>query len=137
MWIIFSFLSALFAAMTSVLAKMGIGTVNSTLATAIRTIVVVIMAWMMVFVTGTQSSMHDIGRKSWIFLILSGIATGASWLFYYKALQIGETSKVVSIDKLSIVMTVLLAAALLGEKLTVKSLAGCLLIVAGTLLLAL
>lgn len=137
MWALFALLSAVFAALTSIFAKIGIENVNSNLATAIRTVVVVAMAWLMVFLTGTQSGLHDISRKSWIFLILSGLATGASWLCYYRALQIGETAKVVSIDKLSIVITFLLAFALLGEKLTAKVLVGCILIALGTLIIAL
>lgn len=137
MWALFALLSAVFAALTSIFAKIGIENVNSNLATAIRTVVVVAMAWLMVFLTGTQSGLHDISRKSWIFLILSGLATGASWLCYYRALQIGETAKVVSIDRLSIVITFLLAFALLGEKLTAKALVGCILIALGTLIIAL
>lgn len=137
MWFIFSLLSAVFAALTSILAKIGIDGVNSNLATAIRTVVVVIMAWVMVFVTNAQSGITEISRKSWIFLILSGLATGASWLCYYKALQIGEASKVVPIDKLSVVITLVLAFVFLHEKFTVKSLIGCLLIGAGTLVMVL
>ena len=132
MWFIFAILSAIFAALTSILAKIGIEGVNSNLATAVRTIVVVLMAWLMVFVTGSQNGFMDISKKSWIFLILSGLATGASWLCYYKALQIGEASKVVPIDKLSIVITVALAFLFLGEQITLKTLIGCSLIVAGT-----
>lgn len=137
MWAIFAILSAIFAALTSILAKIGIDGVNSNLGTAIRTIVVVLMAWAMVFITGTQSGIVDISKKSWIFLILSGLATGASWLCYYKALQIGEVSKVVPIDKLSIVLTILLAFIFLGEHVTVKALIGCTLIVAGTFVMIL
>lgn len=137
MWFWFAFGSAVFAALTSVLAKIGIEGVNSNLATALRTVVVVIMAWGMVFLTNTQSGIFDISKKSWIFLILSGLATGASWLCYYKALQIGEASKVVPIDKLSVVITLVLAFIFLHEKLTVKSAVGCLLIGAGTLLMVL
>lgn len=137
MWFIFSLLSAVFAALTSILAKIGIDGVNSNLATAIRTVVVVIMAWVMVFVTNAQSGITEISRKSWIFLILSGLTTGASWLCYYKALQIGEASKVVPIDKLSVVITLVLAFVFLHEKFTVKSLIGCLLIGAGTLVMVL
>ncbi len=137
MWFIFSLLSAVFAALTSILAKIGIDGVNSNLATAIRTVVVVIMAWVMVFITNAQSGITEIGRKSWIFLILSGLATGASWLCYYKALQIGEASKVVPIDKLSVVITLILAFVFLHEKFTVKSLIGCLLIGVGTLVMVL
>lgn len=137
MWAIFAILSAIFAALTSILAKIGIDGVNSNLGTAIRTIVVVLMAWAMVFITGTQSGIVDISKKSWIFLILSGLATGASWLCYYKALQIGEVSKVVPIDKLSIVLTILLAFIFLGEHVTVKALIGCVLIVAGTFVMIL
>ncbi len=134
---IFAILSAIFAALTSILAKIGIEGVNSNLATAVRTIVVVLMAWLMVFVTGSQNGLMDISKKSWIFLILSGLATGASWLCYYKALQIGEASKVVPIDKLSIVITVALAFLFLGEQITLKTLIGCSLIVAGTFVMIL
>jgi len=137
MWIIFAFLSAIFAALTSILAKVGIEGVNSNLATAIRTVVVVIMAWVMVFLTNAQTGIFEISRKSWIFLILSGLATGASWLCYYKALQIGEASKVVPIDKLSVVITLILAFVFLHEQFTPKSLIGCLLIGAGTLFMVL
>jgi len=137
MWFIFAILSAIFAALTSILAKIGIEGVNSNLATAVRTIVVVLMAWLMVFVTGSQNGLMDISKKSWIFLILSGLATGASWLCYYKALQIGEASKVVPIDKLSIVITVALAFLFLGEQITLKTLIGCGLIVAGTFVMIL
>ena len=137
MWFIFAILSAIFAALTSILAKIGIEGVTSNLATAVRTIVVVLMAWLMVFVTGSQNGFMDISKKSWIFLILSGLATGASWLCYYKALQIGEASKVVPIDKLSIVITVALAFLFLGEQITLKTLIGCSLIVAGTFVMIL
>ena len=137
MWFIFAILSAIFAALTSILAKIGIEGVNSNLATAVRTIVVVLMAWLMVFVTGSQNGFMDISKKSWIFLILSGLATGASWLCYYKALQIGEASKVVPIDKLSIVITVALAFLFLGEQITLKTLIGCSLIIAGTFVMIL
>jgi transporter family protein len=133
MWFVFAILSAVFAAFTSILAKIGIEGVNSNLATAIRTVVVVIMSWGMVFLTNTQSGITEISKKSWIFLILSGLATGASWLCYYRALQIGEASKVVPVDKLSVVITLLLAFLLLHEQFTVKSLIGCILIGAGTL----
>ena len=132
MWLVFALLSAIFAALTSILAKMGIDGVNSNLATAIRTVVVVIMAWGMVFLTNTQSGLSEISKKSWVFLILSGLATGASWLCYYRALQMGEVSKVVPIDKLSIVFTMILAFLLLHEQFTVKSLIGCTLIGIGT-----
>ena len=135
MWFVFALLSAVFAALTSILAKIGIEGVNSTLATAVRTVVVLIMAWGMVFVTNVQSGLGDISRKSWIFLILSGLATGASWLCYYHALQIGEASKVVPIDKLSVVITLVLAFVFLHEAFTMKSLIGCALIGAGTLLM--
>ena len=135
MWLIFAILSSVFAALTSILAKVGIDGVNSNLATAIRTVVVVIMAWVMVFITGAQGGMTHISRKSWIFLILSGLATGASWLCYYKALQDGLASIVVPIDKLSILVTVLFAYIFLKEKLSKKSLLGLILIVVGTLLL--
>ncbi len=131
----FAVLSAVFAALTSILAKVGIEGVNSNLATAVRTVVVVIMSWLMVFVTDAQGGIGAISTKSWIFLILSGLATGASWLCYYKALQMGQASRVVAVDKLSIVLTILLAAIFLGEKLTIKSALGCLLIAAGTLLM--
>lgn len=137
MWMILALLSAVFAALTSILAKVGIEGVNSNLATAIRTMVVVLMAWGMVFLTNTQNGITEISRKSWLFLILSGLATGASWLCYYRALQIGEASKVVPIDKLSVVITLILAFVFLHEKLTTKSLVGCVLIGAGTLLMAL
>ena len=137
MWMIFALLSAIFAALTSILAKVGIEGVNSNLATAIRTIVVVCMAWGMVFLTNTQKGIMEISRKSWIFLILSGLATGASWLCYYRALQIGEASKVVPIDKLSVVLTLVFAFMFLHEKFTSKSLIGCVLIGAGTLFMVL
>ena len=137
MWFIFAILSAIFAALTSILAKVGIEGVNSNLATAVRTIVVVLMAWFMVFITGNQNGIVDINKKSWIFLILSGLATGASWLCYYKALQLGEASKVVPIDKLSIVITIVLAFIFLGEQITLKTLIGCCLIVAGTFVMIL
>jgi len=137
MWIIFALLSAVFAALTSILAKIGIEGVDSNLATAIRTIVVVAMAWLMVFVTQAQSGLMDISKKSWLFLILSGLATGASWLCYYKALQMGEASKVVPIDKLSVVITLVLAFVFLHEQFTFKSVIGCILIGAGTLIMVL
>ena len=137
MWFVFALASAVFAALTSILAKIGIDGVNSNLATAIRTVVVVIMAWGMVFLTHAQTEIADISRKSWLFLILSGLATGASWLCYYKALQIGEASKVVPIDKLSVVITLVLAFVFLHEKITPKSFVGCILIAAGTLLMVL
>lgn len=137
MWFVFALLSAVFAALTSILAKVGIEGVNSNLATAIRTVVVLVMAWGMVFVTNTQGGLADNSRKSWLFLILSGLATGASWLCYYRALQIGEASKVVPIDKLSVVITLVLAFVFLHERFTPKSLIGCLLIGAGTLLMVL
>jgi len=137
MWMIFEILSAVFAALTSILAKVGIENVNSHLATAIRTVVVVIMAWAMVFFTHAQGGLSQISRKSWIFLILSGIATGASWLCYYKALQTGDVSKVVPIDKMSVVITIVLAFVFLREKFTAKSLIGCILLTAGTLVMVL
>lgn len=137
MWILFASLSAVFAALTSILAKIGIEGVNSNLATAIRTVVVLAMAWLMVFVTHSQNGITEIGKKSWIFLILSGLATGASWLCYYKALRIGEASKVVPVDKMSVVITLTLAFIFLHEKFTVKSVLGCILIGAGTLIMAL
>ena len=137
MWFVFALLSAVFAALTSILAKVGIEGVNSNLATAIRTVVVVVMAWGMVFLTNTQSGIADISKRSWLFLILSGLATGASWLCYYRALQIGEASKVVPIDKLSVVITLVLAFVFLHEQFTVKSLIGCILIGLGTLIMVL
>lgn len=137
MWFIFALLSAVFAALTSILAKVGINGVNSNLATAIRTVVVVIMAWGMVFLTNAQNGLFGISRKSWLFLILSGLATGASWLCYYKALQIGEAYKVVPIDKLSVVITLILAFIFLHETFTTKSLIGCILIGVGTLIMVL
>lgn len=137
MWLVFALLSAIFAALTSILAKMGIEGVNSTLATAIRTGVVLLMAWGMVFLTDTQGGISGISGKSWLFLILSGLATGASWLCYYKALQMGEASKVVPVDKLSVIFTLVLAFVFLHEKFTPKSLIGCMLIGAGTLLMVL
>ena len=135
MWLVFAILSAVFAALTSILAKVGIEGVNSNLATAVRTVVVVVMAWGMVFLTHTQSGLTEISRKSWIFLILSGLATGASWLCYYRALQIGEASKVVPIDKLSVVITLILAFVFLHEEFTIKSLIGCVLIGIGTFIM--
>ena len=137
MWLLFAILSSVFAALTSILAKVGIDGVNSNLATAIRTAVVLVMAWGMVFLTHAQSGLTQIGKKSWIFLILSGIATGASWLCYYKALQMGDASKVVPIDKLSVVITLILAFVFLHEQFTIKSLIGCVLIGAGTLIMVL
>jgi len=137
MWLLFAILSAVFAALTSILAKIGIDGVNSNLATAIRTIVVVLMAWGMVFLTHSQSGLVEISKKSWVFLILSGLATGASWLCYYKALQMGEASKVVPIDKLSVVITLVLAFVFLHEEFNAKSLIGCILIGAGTLIMVL
>ena len=137
MWIAYALLSAVFAALTAVFAKIGIADVNSTLATAIRTVVVLLAAWGMVFLTGSQSGLSEISRKSWVFLVLSGLATGASWLCYYRALQTGAASKVVPIDKLSVVITLVLAAVFLHEQVTPKSAIGCLLIGAGTLLMVL
>ncbi len=137
MWFWFALGSAVFAALTSILAKVGIEGVNSTLATAIRTVVVVVLAWGMVFLTNTQSGLASISRKSWVFLILSGLATGLSWLCYYKALQMGQASKVVPIDKLSVIITLVLAFVFLHEEFTAKSLIGCALIGAGTLLMVL
>ena len=137
MWMVYALLSAVFAAVTSILAKIGIEGVNSNLATAVRTVVVVVMAWVMVFLTNTQNGIVEISRKSWLFLILSGLATGASWMCYYRALQMGEASKVVPIDKLSVVITLVLAFVFLHEKFTAKSLVGCALIGAGTLLMVL
>ena len=137
MWFVFAFLSAIFAALTSILAKVGIDGVNSNLATAIRTVVVVVMAWGMVFLTNTQSGILEMSRKSWVFLILSGLATGASWLCYYKALQIGKASQVVPIDRLSVIITLILAFIFLHEKFTTKSLIGCILMGVGTLFMVL
>ena len=137
MWFMFALLSAVFAALTSILAKIGIDGVNSNLATAIRTVVVVVMAWGMVFLTNTQGGISGISKKSWLFLILSGLATGASWLCFYRALQIGEASKVVPIDKLSTVITLALAFVFLHEPFTTKSLIGCILIGLGTLVMVL
>ena len=137
MWLIFALASAVFAALTSILAKIGIEGVNSTLATAIRTLVVVAMAWVMVLVTQTQGGIYDISRKSWLFLVLSGLATGASWLCYYKALQIGMTTKVVAVDKFSVVITMVMAFVFLHEAFTIKSIIGCILIGAGTLVMVL
>ncbi|MDD6882413.1 MAG: EamA family transporter [Eubacteriales bacterium] len=137
MWFVFALASAVFAALTSILAKIGIAGVNSNLATAIRTLVVLVMAWGMVFLTGAQGGISSIDKKSWLFLILSGLAKGASWLFYYRALQIGEASRVAPVDKLSVVITLVLAALLLHEKLTLKSAGGAILITAGTLLMLL
>ena len=137
MWMVFALLSAVFAALTSILAKIGIDGVNSNLATAVRTVVVVVMAWGMVFLTHAQSGVAEISRRSWLFLILSGLATGASWLCYDRALQIGEASKVVPIDKLSVVITLVLAFVFLHEKFSINSLLGCILIGAGTLFMVL
>ena len=137
MWFWFALGSAVFAALTSILAKIGIEGVNSNLATAIRTMVVVAMAWGMVFLTNTQGGLKDISQKSWLFLILSGLATGASWLCYYKALQMGDASKVVPIDKLSVIITLVLAFVFLHEDFSIKSLIGCIMIGAGTLLMVL
>lgn len=137
MWAFFAVLSAIFAAFTSILAKVGIENVNSNLATAIRTVVVVVMAWGMVFLTDAQGGISAISKKSWLFLILSGLATGASWLCYYRALQLGSASKVVPIDKLSVVITLVLAFIFLHEQFTVKSLIGSILITAGTLIMVL
>ena len=137
MWLILALLSAVFAALTSILAKIGIEGVNSHLATAIRTLVVVAMAWGMVFLTNAQNGITEISKRGWLFLILSGLATGASWLCYYKALQMGQASKVVPIDKLSVVITLVLAFVLLHEQFTVKSLIGCILIGLGTLIMVL
>lgn len=135
MWLAFALASSVFAALTSILAKIGIDGVNSTLATAVRTVVVLLMSWGMVLITNTQGGLSEISKRSWLFLILSGIATGASWLCYYKALQMTDASKVVPIDKLSIVITMVLAALILHEQFTPKSVFGCVLIAAGTLLM--
>lgn len=137
MWFVFALLSAVFAALTSILAKVGIDGVNSNLATALRTVVVLVMAWGMVFLTNSQSGISEISKKSWLFLILSGLATGASWLCYYKALQIGDASKVVPVDKLSVVITLVLAFVFLHEQFTMKSVVGCILIGIGTLIMVL
>ena len=137
MWLVLAFGSSIFAALTSILAKIGIDGVNSNLATAIRTFVVLLMSWGMVFLTNAQSGLVDISKRSWIFLILSGLATGASWLCYYKALQLGQASKVVPIDKLSVVITMVLSALILHEQFTPKSIIGCALIAAGTMLMVL
>ncbi|MBQ7768632.1 MAG: EamA family transporter [Oscillospiraceae bacterium] len=137
MWFVLALLSAVFAALTSILAKVGIEGVNSNLATAIRTVVVVVMAWGMVFLTNAQNGIGEISKRSWLFLILSGLATGASWLCYYKALQLGDASKVVPIDKLSVVITLVLAFVFLHEQFTTKSLIGCILIGIGTMVMVL
>lgn len=137
MWAVYAGLSALFASLTAILGKIGVQGINSNLATAIRTIFVLVMAWGMVFITGAQAGMKDIGGRSLVFLMLSGLATGASWLCYYKALQVGQVAKVVTIDKFSLILTFLLAALFLGEKLTLKTLLGDVLITAGTLVVAL
>ena len=137
MWFVLALLSAIFAALTSILAKVGIEGVNSNLATAIRTVVVVVMAWGMVFLTNAQNGIAEISKRSWLFLILSGLATGASWLCYYRALQLGDASKVVPIDKLSVVFTLVLAFVFLHEQFTTKSLIGCILIGMGTMVMVL
>ena len=137
MWFVLALLSAIFAALTSILAKVGIEGVNSNLATAIRTVVVVVMAWGMVFLTNAQNGIAEISKRSWLFLILSGLATGASWLCYYRALQLGDASKVVPIDKLSVVITLVLAFVFLHEQFTTKSLIGCILIGLGTMIMVL
>ena len=137
MWFVLALLSAIFAALTSILAKVGIEGVNSNLATAIRTVVVVVMAWGMVFLTNSQNGIAEISKRSWLFIILSGFATGASWLCYYRALQLGEASKVVPIDKLSVVITLVLAFVFLHEQFTTKSLIGCILIGMGTMVMVL
>ncbi len=137
MWALFAVLSAVFAALTSILAKIGIENVNSNLATAVRTVVVVAMSWLMVFITNAQSGLTNISKKSWIFLILSGLATGASWLCYYKAIQMGEVSKVVPIDKMSVVITLILAVMFLHEDFNAKSIIGAVLITVGTLVMVL
>ncbi len=135
MWIVFALLSAVFAALTSIFAKIGIDGVNSNLATAVRTVVVVVMSWLMVFITNNQSGLAQISKKSWVFLILSGIATGASWLCYYRALQLGKATEVAAVDKMSIVFTLILAFIFLQDTFTVKSLIGCALIVTGSILM--
>lgn len=137
MWFVLALLSAIFAALTSILSKVGIEGVNSNLATAIRTVIVVVMAWGMVFLTNAQNGIAEISKRSWLFLILSGLATGASWLCYYRALQLGDASKVVPIDKLSVVITLVLAFVFLHEQFTTKSLIGCILIGIGTMVMVL
>lgn len=135
MWLIFAILSSVFAALTSILAKIGIDGINSNLATAIRTAVVLALSWLMVFVTGVQSGISEINKRNWMFLILSGLATGASWLCYYKALQIGEASKVIPIDKMSVVLTLILAFIFLHEQFTAKTLVGIIFLTTGTILM--
>lgn len=135
MWIVFALLSAVFAALTSIFAKIGIDGVNSNLATAVRTVVVVVMSWLMVFITNNQSGLAQISKKSWVFLILSGLATGASWLCYYRALQLGKATEVAAVDKLSIIFTLILAFIFLHDTFTVKSLIGCAFIATGTILM--
>lgn len=135
MWLILSILSAFFAAVTSILAKIGIENVNSNLATAIRTLVVVIMSWLIVFITNSQTGIHDISNKSWLFLILSGFATGLSWLCYYAAIKSGQVSKVVAVDKASVILTFIMAFIFLGEKFTLKSIIGAILIGIGTFIM--
>ena len=135
MWLIFAILSSVFAALTSILAKIGIDGVNSNLATAIRTAVVLALSWLMVFVTGAQSGISEINKRNWMFLILSGLATGASWLCYYKALQIGEASKVIPIDKMSVVLTLILAFIFLHEQFTAQTLVGIIFLTTGTILM--
>ena len=135
MWIVFALLSAVFAALTSIFAKIGIENVNSNLATAIRTVIVLVMAWLIVFATGKHQQITDISTKSWVFLVLSGLATGLSWLCYFYALQIGEASKVVPVDKFSVVITMVMAFFILGEVISMKTIIGGLLITAGTLVL--
>lgn len=137
MWLILAIGSAVFAALTSILAKIGIDGVDSTLATAIRTVVVVLLSWGMVFITNTQNGVFEISKKSWVFLILSGLATGLSWLCYYKAIQLGSVSKVVPIDKMSTVLSIILAVVILHEQFTVKTLIGCILLTAGTFVMVL
>ncbi|MDO5564440.1 MAG: EamA family transporter [Eubacteriales bacterium] len=137
MWIVFAFLSAIFASLTSILAKVGIKGIDSTLATAIRTIVVLILAWAMVFITNANVGIKDISIRNWIFLILSGVATGLSWIFYYKALQMGDVSKVVPIDKMSVVFTLIFAFIFFHESFSLKSFVGILLLSAGTIVMVL
>jgi transporter family protein len=137
MWFVFAVLSAVFAAATSILAKLGIDGVNSNLATAIRTVVVVIFAWFMVFITNSQGGISEISKKSWLFLILSGLATGASWLCYYRAIQLGDVSKVVPIDKFSLIITLIMSVALLHEQMSLKMIIGAVMITAGTILMIL
>ena len=137
MWFFFALLSAVFAALTSILAKIGIEGVPSNLVTAIRTVIVILMAWAMVFLTNSQTEIVNISRKSWLFLILSGLATGASWLCYYKALQMGNATEVSAVDKFSLIITLVLAFFFLQDVLTFNTIIGCILITIGTLVMIL